>query len=284
MITPDENGDNKTVITPKRSLRAELREIAQQRQLLWYFVRRNFKVRYKQSLIGVGWAILQPLILMIVFTVLFNQLAGIEASQEAPGMPYAVFSYAGLLYWTYFSQTLSQSSTSLVVYQGVIKKIYFPRLMAPLSTSITGLADFFFASLIYVGLLIFYGIAPSLEGVLLFLPMLLLSFVTVFGLGMLLASINIKYRDVQQALPFFIQAGMFITPVIYPVELVPERFEWVLFLNPMTGVIETARAGLLELGSIPWANLGISVASALFIFIIGLYFFRRREAELADWI
>ena len=271
-----------TVITQNRSIREELKEIREQKELLWFFARRNFKIRYKQSVIGAGWAIFQPLILMVVFTVFFNRLAGIESGDEA--VPYPIFAYAGLLFWNYFAQTVNQAAGSLVTFQGVIKKIYFPRMMAPLSTSITGLIDFGFALLIYIGLMFYYGIAPSVEGLLLFLPMLLLSFITVFGVGMLLSSINIKYRDVQQALPFFIQAGLFVTPVIYPVSLVPERLDWVLFLNPMAGVIETMRASLLGLGDIPWLNLGISVLCALLLFVVGLYFFKRREAEIADWI
>lgn len=273
---------HKTVITPKRSLAEDISEIVQGKELLLFFVWRNFKIRYKQSAVGAGWAVFQPLILMIVFTIFFNRLAGIESGDEA--VPYPIFAYAGLLFWNYFAQTVSQASTSLVTFQGVIKKIYFPRLIAPLSTSITGLIDFGFALLVYVGLMFWFGIAPTFVGILLFLPMLLLSFITVFGVGMLLSSINIKYRDVQQALPFFIQAGMFITPVIYPVSLVPERLEWVLFLNPMTGVIESMRAGLLGLGEVPSLNLGLSVFSAVIIFIIGLFFFKRRETEIADWI
>ena len=271
-----------TVITPNRSIREEIKEIAQQKELLWFFVWRNFKVRYKQSAVGAGWAIFQPLILMFVFTVFFNRLAGIDSGDEA--VPYPIFAYAGLLFWNYFAQTVNQASSSLVTFQGVIKKIYFPRLMAPLSTSITGLLDFAFAFLVYLGLMAYYQITPSLAGIGLFLPILAMSFLTVFGVGMLLSSINIKYRDIQQALPFFIQAGLFVTPVIYPVSLMPERWEWVLFLNPMAGVIEVMRASFLGLGTIPWANLGISVLSMTFLFVVGLYFFRRREAEIADWI
>ena len=271
-----------TKITPKRSLRDEFQEIKKQRELLFFFVWRNFKIRYKQSAVGAGWAIFQPLILMLVFTVFFNRLAGIESGDEA--VPYPIFAYAGLLFWNYFAQTVNQASTSLVTFQGVIKKIYFPRLMAPLSTSITGLIDFAFALLVYIGLMFYYGIAPSVEGILLFLPMVLLSFITVFGVGMLLSSINIKYRDVQQALPFFIQAGLFVTPVIYPVTLLSEQWQWVLFLNPMTGVIETMRASLLGLGEVPWANLTLSILSAIILFVIGALYFRRRETEIADWI
>lgn len=269
-------------ITPKRSLAYDLKEMVARKELLWFFIWRNFKIRYKQTAIGAGWAILQPLILMVVFTVFFNRLAGIESGNEA--VPYPIFAYAGLLFWNYFSQATNQSANSLLTFQGVIKKIYFPRFMAPISTSISALTDFFFALIIFIILMFYYQITPELLGVVMFFPLLLLSIITVMGLGLLLSSINIKYRDVQQVLPFFIQSLLFLTPVIYPVSIVSEQFRWLLFLNPMAGVIESIRAGLLGLSDLPWLYLLISTLSGLVIFALGVYSFRKRETEIADWI
>lgn len=265
-----------------KNFRFNWRELYDKRQLLFFFVWRNFKIRYKQTAVGAAWAMIQPLILMVVFTVFFNRLAGIGSGST--DVPYPIFAFAGLMFWGYFSSALSQTSTSLVSFQGVIKKIYFPRLIAPLASVFTPIIDFGFSLLIYIGLMFWYGITPTLAGVLMFIPLLLLSMITVTGLGSLLAAINIKYRDVAQALPFFIQSMLFITPVIYPVALVSERWQWILFLNPMAGVIETARAGLLGTGPINWAHLAISTSVAIILLVVGISYFYRRERKFADLI
>lgn len=274
--------EDTTIIDAKTRLNIDLKELYESRQLLYFFIWRNFKIRYKQTLIGAAWAVLQPLILMVVFTIFFNQLAGIESGSV--DVPYPIFTFAGLMFWGYFSGALSQASNSLLSFQGVIKKIYFPRILAPLSASLTGLIDFGFSLIVYIGLMAFYGIAPSAVGVALFLPMVLLSVLTALGIGLFLAAINIKYRDVQQVLPFFIQSLLFVTPVIYPVSLVSEGWQWILFLNPMTGVIETMRAGLLGLGDVPWVNLGVSVAATFLYLFIGVRYFNKKEREFADLI
>lgn len=269
------------VIRAQKNLRIDWKELWGYRELFYYFVWRDIKVRYKQTAIGVAWAIFQPFIMMVVFTLFFNKVAGIDSGSA---VPYAIFSYSGLLFWNYFAQALSRSSESLVGNQGMITKIYFPRIILPFSTTIVGLVDFFFALIIFIGLLFYFDITPSLLGIVLFLPMLLLSFIAASGLGMMLAALNVKYRDVRQALPFFIQTLLFLTPVIYPVSMVPERFQWLLFLNPMTGVITTMRASILHEDTIPTGLVMISVASALLLFTIGLMYFKRRERKIADII
>ncbi len=272
----------KTVIEAKRRVSLNLAEFFKNRELLSFFIWRNFRIRYKQTAVGAAWAIFQPFILMVVFTLFFHRVAKIDTGSA--DIPYPIFAYAGLLFWNYFSQTTTQAANSLIVFQNVITKIYFPRLLAPLSTAFTGLIDFGFALIIYVGLLIYYHIAPAVLGLVLFLPMLGLSLITVVGAGLLLASFNIKYRDVQQALPFFIQILLFVTPVIYPVSLIPAKWQLLAYINPMTGVIDTIRASWLKLGTINWLGLEVSILSALVLLIAGLLFFRRREREIADYI
>lgn len=270
-----------TVIKPSSRLSINFKELWLYRELFYYFAWRDIKVRYKQTAIGASWAIFQPLITMVVFTLFFNKVAGIGTDST---VPYAIFSYSGLLFWQYFSNALTRSSNSLVDNQSVITKIYFPRIIPPISATIVALIDFFFALIIYIGLMIYFQIVPGLQGVLLFIPAIIVTFVAATGLGMYLAALNVKYRDVKQALPFFIQIGLFLTPVIYPVSQVPERFQWLLYLNPMTGVITAIRAGTLHIGTINWALTSLSVASAFVMFAFGLYYFKAREREFADII
>lgn len=272
----------RTVVEPKRHIALDWRELFANRELLLFFAWRNFKIRYKQTLVGTAWAVFQPLVLMVIFTVFFHRVVKIGTGSEH--IPYPIFSYSGLLFWNYFSQATTQVSNSLLVFQNVISKIYFPRLIAPLSAAITGLIDFVMALGVYVILLLYYQITPGLLGIALFLPMVMLSFITVTGVGLFLAALNIKYRDIQQALPFFIQTLLFVTPVIYPVSLVPEHLRWLVFLNPMAGVIETIRSSLLGLGALNWPHLGISTLSALGLLLLGIVVFKRREREIADYI
>lgn len=271
-----------THIQPNPKLGLELGQIWHKRELLLFFMWRNFKIRYKQTVIGAGWALFRPLILMVVFTLFFHRAVGIGTGDNS--LPYPIFSYVGLLFWTYFAQTINAVGTSMVDNQNIFKKIYFPRLIIPLSATLTGLIDFLVATLIYIALMIHYGIYPSLSGCLLFIPMLLVSMITVFGAGSLMAALNVRYRDVSQALPFLTQVLLFLTPVIYPVSIAPENWRWVLFLNPMTGVIETMRATLLGAGSVDVGHLLISVASALILLIVGIRFFKRQEKVFADYV
>ncbi len=272
----------KTVIDNKRRFALDYKELLRNNHLFFYFAWRNFKIRYKQTAIGAAWAILQPVILMIVFTLFFNKVANIGSGAEH--VPYPIFAFSALLFWNYFSQNVTQVSNSLLAYQNVIRKIYFPRIIAPISAAFTGLIDMGFAFLVYVGLMFYYHIVPTTAGVLLFLPMVLLTVVTVLGIGLFLAALNIKYRDVAQALPFFVQTMLFVTPVIYPVSLVPEEYQMLLYINPMAGVIETVRASLLSVGPIPWDGLLVSTISAVVMLIFGITYFHRKEREFADLV
>lgn len=218
---------------------------------------------------------------MVVFTFAFNRIGNIDSTG---GVPYPVFSYAGLLFWTYFSQTVNQVGSSMVQFQSVISKIYFPRLIVPVSTALTGLVDMFFATLIYVVLLILFNQSINIIGVILFLPLVACAFFAVLGLGLFMAALNVKYRDVAQALPFFVQSLLYLTPVIYPVEAVPESWQWILFLNPIAGPIELFRASLLGTPDIVWTHIAISFVSTILMFYFGLQFFKAKEREFADYI
>jgi lipopolysaccharide transport system permease protein len=267
------------VIRPERKLHSNWREVWAFRELFYFLAWRDVKVRYKQTLVGASWAIFQPFVMMVVFTVFFNHLAGISAGDD---VPYPVFVYSGLLFWNLFTQTVSRASDSLVNNQAVVTKVYFPRLILPLSAPVVSFADFLAALVIFAGMLVYYGILPGLEGVLLFLPAIGITLVAACGLGLALAALNVKYRDVRQALPFFLQVLLFLTPVIYPVSLVPSHLRFLLYLNPMTGVITAMRAGVTGAGSVNWLSLAVSLGMALLLLACGLEYFRRREREFAD--
>ena len=268
------------VIKPRAKLSLNLKELKAYRELFFYFAWRDVKVRYKQSVLGIGWAILQPFAMMVVFTLFFNKVAKVSSGN----LPYAIFSYSGLLFWNYFSSALTRSSSSLVANQGVITKIYFPRIITPISATIVALIDFFFAFIVFIGLMIYYHIAPGMAGILFLLPAIALTFIAASGLGMFLSAVNVKYRDVAQIVPFFIQIGLFLTPVIYPISLVPQRFQWILYLNPMTGVINAMRSWWLHQGVVNTRLLGLSIVSALTLFVVGYIYFKTKEKEFADII
>jgi lipopolysaccharide transport system permease protein len=267
------------VIRPE-TRRFDLREIWAHRELFYFFAWRDFKVRYKQTAIGAGWAIFQPLLLMVVFTLFFNKVAGISS----PSGHYPIFAYSGLLFWNFFGSALQFASNSLVGNQAVVTKVYFPRLIAPLAATIVALIDFGCAALVYVALMIYYGVVPGAVGVLLVIPMLFVSWLAAAGLGAWLASVNVKYRDVRQILPFFIQALMFVTPVIYALSFVPSRFREFVYLNPMAGVITAMRAELIHQGTVDWSGVAISVVVAGVLFVVGVAYFEWTEARIADII
>lgn len=269
-----------TVIKPKKTFSwNDFKEIWQYKELLYFFTWRDLKVRYKQTLIGSAWAILQPFITMVVFTIFFGKLAQIPSD----GVPYPIFVYVGLLFWQFFSSALSETSNTLISNQSIITKVYFPRLILPLSAVITKFVDFAIASIILVGLMFYYGYMPNLLGFLIIPILLLITFMISVGLGLCLASVNIKYRDVRYALPFFIQILLFITPVIYPASIAG-KYSWVLAFNPMTGVIQSARAALLGTTPINWLLLSISFVVCLIILAIGIFLFKKVERYFADII
>lgn len=250
------------------------------RELFFIFVWRDIKVRYKQTVLGITWAIFQPFVTMVIFSVFFGRLVGVPSGD----IPYPILVFSGLLLWNYFSLALTNASESLVASESIIKKIYFPRLILPLATTITPAIDFGFALIVLAGLMVFYRFVPGFWG-LVFLPLaLILAMLTAVGLGLLLSAINAKYRDVRYVLPFFIQILLFLTPVIYPVNIIPIQFQWLLYLNPMTGIITLTRYLLLGSGNLNWTWLAISLASGLIIFIIGLNYFRKTERYFADVI
>lgn len=274
--------DHVVVIRPKKRLNIDWKELMEYRELFFYFAWRDVKVRYKQTAIGIFWAVLQPFIQMVVFTLFFNKAVGVQSGSEH--VPYAIFSFTGLLFWNYFSQALQRSANSLVDNQAVVTKVYFPRVIPPISSTIVSLIDFAFASIVFVGLMIYFQFTPTLTGLLILVPAIFLTFIAATGPGLFLAALNVKYRDVKQILPFLIQTGLFLTPVIYPVTAIPERFQWVLYLNPMTGVINAVRATFLGDGVINWPLTWLSVVMAIAMFIGGLYYFKGREKEFADII
>ena len=274
--------EHTVVIRPKKRLAIDWKELKEYRELFFYFAWRDVKVRYKQTAIGAAWAILQPFIQMVVFTLFFNKVAGIQTGSKA--VPYAIFSFLGLLFWNYFSQALQRSANSLVDNQSVVTKVYFPRVIPPISSTVVGLIDFGFSSLVFIGLMIYFKFPPTALGLTLVVPASLVTFIAASGIGLFLAAVNVKYRDVKQALPFIIQTGLFLTPVIYPVSSIPDRFQWLLYLNPMTGVINAMRASFLGDNAINWSLTLLSVVVSVLLFAGGLYYFKGREKEFADII
>ncbi|HEU0081127.1 MAG TPA: ABC transporter permease [Candidatus Paceibacterota bacterium] len=267
-----------TIIRPKKTFSvADLRELWSYRELLYFFTWRDFKVRYKQTLIGAAWAILQPFVTMVVFSVFFGKLAQVPSD----GVPYPIFVYVGLLFWQFFSGALSDTSNVLVGNQAIITKVYFPRLILPVSGILTKFVDFVFAAIILAGLMFYYGFVPHIEGLWLIPLLLVITFAASVGAGLILASMNVKYRDVRYALPFFIQILLFITPVIYPASIAGS-WSWLLALNPMTGVIQSARAALLGTTVLNWNLLGISSAACLVLLFIGVVYFKKVERYFAD--
>ena len=267
-----------TIIEPKKGwLPIDLKQIWKYRELFYFLTKRDIKVRYKQTVLGGLWAIIQPVFTMIVFTLFFGRLAKIPSD----GIPYPIFVYAGLLPWTYFANALSASGNSLVGSANLITKVYFPRLIVPASASLAGLLDFFIAMLVMGAMMIYYQFLPGFS-ILLFPFLVGLTFLCAVGVGLWLSALNVHYRDIRYVIPFLIQIWMFVSPVIYPVSMVSEKYQWLLALNPMTGVIQAYRASLLGHQPIEWLLLGISTAIIIIIFMSGLYYFRRMEKVFAD--
>jgi len=270
--------NNVTVIKPKKTLSLDsLKEIWQYRELLYFFTWRDLKVRYKQTFIGVAWAVFQPVISMLVFSIFFGHFAKIPSD----GIPYPIFVFVGLLLWQFFSGSLTQISNCLVGQKNLITKVYFPRIILPISATITKFVDFIIASFILVGLMVYYGYAPNLSGILILPVLLLITFMAALGLGLFLSALNVKYRDVGFVLPFFIRMMLFLTPVIYPASITG-IWSWFLAMNPMTGVIKAARAALLGNYPLNWQLLGISAAACVLLLVLGLYYFKKTESYFAD--
>ncbi len=267
------------VIEPKRGWQwLNLREIWPYRELLYFLAWRDIKVKYKQTVLGAAWAILQPLLAMVVFTLFFGKLANMPSD----GVPYAVFSYCALVPWTYFANALSASGNSLVGSANLITKVYFPRLIVPGASVLAGVLDFGIALLVLLGMMLYYGIAPG-WGILLLPGLLLLTMGTALGVGAWLSALNVEYRDVRYAMPFMIQLWLFASPIVYPLSLVPERYRWLVALNPMAGIIEGFRAALLG-RPFQWVPLGMAAALCFLLLLTGTFYFRRVEKTFADVI
>jgi lipopolysaccharide transport system permease protein len=256
-----------------------MKEFWEYRELFYFLVWRDVKIRYKQTVLGVAWAVIQPFFMMIIFTLFFGRMA----KMPSDGIPYPLFSYSALLPWTYFSTSLSLSGNSLVGGANLIRKVYFPRVALPAASTFGGLVDFAIAFVILLGIMAYYHVAPG-WGLLLW-PLLLVPLVLLaLGLGMILSSLNVKYRDIKYAIPFLIQALLFVTPIIYPTSIASERVRFALSLNPLTGLIEAFRASMLPTREVDWPLLGVSVAFTVVIFVLGMAYFRKTEREFADVI
>lgn len=247
------------------------------RELLYFLMWRDIKVRYKQTMLGVLWAILQPLLTMIIFTLLFGRIAGLPTD----GIPRPVFYYSGLLPWLYFATTLTTAGNSMVQNTNLVTKVYFPRVILPASVSISGLLDFLVGSTLLVGMIVWYGLSVG-PSVLLW-PVLILPLVLfTLGVALILAALNVQYRDVKYAIPFFIQMWMFLTPVIYPSSLIPEKWRWLLALNPMTGIIEGFRYAIVPSDGFALSTVLVSLGISILVFGVGYVWFRRTERAFAD--
>jgi lipopolysaccharide transport system permease protein len=267
-----------TRIEPTSGWRAvDFRELWEYRDLFYFLLLRDIKGRYAQSVLGVGWAVIQPLFYMIVFTFVFSRLLGVQSD----GSPYVVFSYVALVPWTYFSQAVTASTSSLIANRGMLTKVYFPRLVIPMSAVLAKLVDFVFAALIVIILMAWYGITPTTW--VLIMPLLVLLMVaSAAGIGMWLTALAIQYRDVNFGIGFGIQLLMYLSPVVYPASAIPEKFEKIYALNPMVGVIEGFRASLLGASPMPWDLIAISAGTATILVLSGIYYFRRMERIYAD--
>ena len=254
-----------------------LRDLWEYRELLYFLVWRDLKVRYKQTVLGVAWVVIQPVFITLVFSVFFGRLVGVPSD----GIPYPVFAFCGLLPWQLFAYAVTNASNSLVANDRLITKVYFPRLVIPLSAVLSGLVDFIFAFAVLLAMMAYYGIFPTLA--LWTLPgFLLMAMASAVGVGLWLSAFNVEYRDVRYTLPFITQLWFFISPVAYPTSLVPEKWRFLYGLNPMTGVVEGFRWALLGKSQSPGAWLGVSVVVTIALLIGGLYYFRRMEKNFAD--
>ncbi len=256
----------------------DLREIIAGRELFRFLVWRDIKIRYKQTAFGGLWAVFQPLLGMLIFTIFFNRLAGISAD----GPPYPLFSYSGLVLWNFFANSVAMSSNSLVGNQVLVSKVYFPRIFIPLAAIGALILDFFIGLLLLLVIMIYYHWPLGIRA----LEMPLYAFGTLLaasGLGLFLSALNVRFRDVKYAVPFFLQMGMFVSPVIYPVRDVPARFQWILGLNPMTGMIVGFRNAMIG-GPADWKLVEVSAIASIFLFVSGLLIFRRMERRFADII
>jgi lipopolysaccharide transport system permease protein len=276
--TPFEQDLNETVIKPSTGWASvKFQDLWQYRELLYFLIWRDIKVRYKQTVIGAAWAIIQPVLTMVVFSIFFGRLAKIPSD----GIPYPIFSYAALIPWTFFANGLSQSANSLVNNTNLIKKVYFPRLVIPLSSVLSGIVDFGLAFTVLIGMMLYFNIYPTLNIV--WLPLLvLLAMITSLGVGFWLSAMNVQFRDVRYAVPFLTQFWLFATPIAFPSSLLSEPWRTLFSINPMVGVVEGFRWALLGTNTAPGSIILVSSLAAVLTFISGAFYFRRMEKSFAD--
>jgi len=276
----EQGSDYELIIRPKYGLLdINWKELKEHHELLFFLTLREIKVRYKQTVMGASWALLQPLFTMVVFTLIFGGLA----QMPSEGVPYALFSYSGLLLWTYFQNALSGAGNSLVSNAQLLSKVYIPRLFIPTAPCLAGIVDYGIAMTIMAVMMVYYQFVPPVTIIL--LPLIvLLTFLLAAGAGYWLSSICVKYRDVKFVLPFFIQLLMFVSPVIYPADIVGGNLQWLLSLNPLTGLLNAHRAVILGHVPVDYAGLAISAVITLAIFISGILYLRRTEKYFADLV
>lgn len=287
IIDPQHAGFHKTtdyehrkafaVREPRKDLSLRLKELYEYHELIYFLIWRDLKVRYKQTALGVAWAILQPFMTMVVFTIFFGNLARMPSE----GLPYPVFSFAALLPWQLFANAMTNASNSLVNNRDLITKVYFPRIILPFASIIAGLVDFCIAFAVLVAMIIYYGIIPS--AAVFVLPLfVLLALASALAVSLWLSALNVQYRDVRHLIPFMTQIWLFVTPIAYPSSLVPEKWRFIYGLNPMAGVVEGFRWALLGKSNVSWPLVTISSIMVLFLLIGGLLYFRRMERTFAD--
>ncbi len=269
-ITVIDGDDRKTWADPV--------ELWEYRELLWVLITRDVKVRYKQTLLGIVWAVLQPLLSMLLFSLIFGRLAKLPSD----GLPYPVFVYAGLLPWMLFASTVSTASESVLGASTLISRVYFPRILIPLAAAGTAVVDFVIATVLLIGLMLYYGIAPSPK--LLLAPALVAALVfAAVGVGTAVAALNVEFRDFRYLVPFAMQLWMFATPVVYPASMIPQRWQWAYHLNPLAGIVEGLRSTFLD-RPLAWTAISISVAVSVAAFFLGVALFSRAERRFADVI
>ena len=274
--TPGDPEHTIKIRPPKKWVPVDLHELWEYRELLVSFFTRDVKIRYKQTVLGFLWAIIQPLFLMVVFSLFFGRLAQIPSD----GIPYPLFSFAALIPWTLFAEGLTRSSTSMVNNANIMTKVYFPRLIMPISGILSPLVDFIIAFVVLLLMMAYYGFVPTIAIVL--LPLfILLALMTSLAVGLWLSALNVKYRDFQYTIPFIIQIWLFVSPVVYPASMIPQQWQFLYALNPMSGVIEGFRWALLGTNP-PEAMILISVGVVVFLLVGGLFYFKRMEQYFAD--
>jgi lipopolysaccharide transport system permease protein len=268
------------IIENKKGLkRIDFLELFEYKEALFFFIWRDIKVKYKHCVLGILWALLQPLLTAVIFSFFLGRISSFSLGK----IPYMLFSYSGLIFWMFFSQSILRTTHSVLSNSNLVKKIYFPRLIIPLASSLSPIIDFFSSFIIVVAMLFYWKISPSIDLVL--LPILIvLLFLSSAGIGCWLSALNVKYRDVGILITFFMNLFMFVTPVIYPISLIPEKYLWLFYLNPMTGIIETFRSCIFESVKFPLYGFSCSILISIFLFVSGTYFYNHLETKFADII